>query len=472
MRCTNCGHQGSPGATFCLNCGTRLAPAAPAPSSGGTHRGSGGLPPNQQPQTPANKICMRCNADNAMSMKFCRQCGAPLGDLSAAPQAPSGAAMQVQQQPEIPSTLVEPQAGSAPLPVVPRRRTSATPPPGSLPRASTASGPVRNDGPQQCSICGGDTPGGFTFCQRCGKPLNPPGHVSPAPAQAPAAMQPVAATPAAAQAPAAMQPVAATPAAAQAPAAIQPVATTPAPRPASPAGRRASSQRPTPRSVQIPVAAGPAWASLTCVNRDGSDGDRHDLRGEYVEIGSNPNATIYFDDPFLAGCHARIERRGTGGACIVPVDRLNGVFRRLRQDVTLADGAVVLLGRELVRFELLKKEEVKPVPLTQHGVTLFGSPTRESWGRIMQMLPNAGVRDVRHLYGDEVVVGREEGELVFGDDEFLSRRHAAFRWKHGQCVLSDLGSSNGTFIRLSQPSNLSDGDFLRIGDQMFRFKPE
>ena len=69
-------------------------------------------------------------------------------------------------------------------------------------------------------------------------------------------------------------------------------------------------------------------------------------------------------------------------------------------------------------------------------------------------------------------MGREEGDLIFGDDEFLSRRHAAFRWKHGQCVLSDLGSSNGTFIRLSEPSNLSDGDFLRIGDQMFRYKPE
>ena len=222
----------------------------------------------------------------------------------------------------------------------------------------------------------------------------------------------------------------------------------------------------------MPVAAGPAWATLICVNRDGSDGNTHELRGEYVEIGSNPEATIHFDDPYLSGCHARIERRGTGGARIVPMDRLNGVFRRLRQDVTLSDGAVVLLGRELVRFELLKKEEVKPAPLTQHGVTLFGSPTREAWGRILQLLPNAGIRDIRHLYGDEVVVGREEGDLVFSDDEFLSRRHAAFRWKHGQCVLSDLGSSNGTFIRLSEPSNLSDGDFLRIGDQMFRYKPE
>jgi pSer/pThr/pTyr-binding forkhead associated (FHA) protein len=224
--------------------------------------------------------------------------------------------------------------------------------------------------------------------------------------------------------------------------------------------------------VQIPAVTEPAWASLVSVNRDGSDGVTHALRGEFVELGSSEPSALRFDDPHLAPCHARIERQGSSGARIVPVDRLNGVFRRLRQDTRLADGAIVLLGRELIRFELLGPEESKPKALLQHGVTRFGSPLREAWGRISQILPSGGIRDVRHLHGEEMVVGREEGDLVFSDDEFLSRRHAAFRWQHGQCVLSDLGSSNGTFLRIVEPSNLSDGDFLRIGDQMFRYKPE
>jgi hypothetical protein len=147
------------------------------------------------------------------------------------------------------------------------------------------------------------------------------------------------------------------------------------------------------------------------------------------------------------------------------------VFRRLRQDAKLADGAMILIGRELLRYDQLLASESKPAQLTQHGVSLFGSPMRESWGRISQMLPSGGIRDVRHLYGEEMVVGREEGDLVFSDDEFLSRRHAAFRWKQDHCVVSDLGSSNGTFLRLNDAANLSEGDFLRIGDQMFRYKP-
>lgn len=224
--------------------------------------------------------------------------------------------------------------------------------------------------------------------------------------------------------------------------------------------------------MQTAAALEPAWAALISVNRDGSDGVSHALRGDFVELGSDKDSALYFDDPHLAPCHARIERQGKGGARIIALDRLNGVFRRLRQETRLDDGVILLLGRELVRFELLRPEEAKAKALVQHGVTLLGSPLREAWGRLSQILPNGGIRDVRHLHGTEMVVGREEGDLVFSDDEFLSRRHAAFRWQHGQCVLSDLGSSNGTFIRIMEPSNLSDGDFLRIGDQMFRYKPE
>lgn len=244
---------------------------------------------------------------------------------------------------------------------------------------------------------------------------------------------------------------------------------TPFPNPAPQAVPQ--SRTPTPKSIRIPVATEPPWAFLVSVNRDGSDGKVHELSGDYVELGNSASAGLRFDDPYLAGCHARIERLGTGGARIVPLDRLNGVFRRLRQETPLDDGAIILIGRELLRFDRLGVGEGKPVQLTQHGVSLFGSPMREAWGRLSQVLPSGGIRDVRHLYGAEMVVGREEGDLVFGDDEFLSRRHASLRLHNDACVLGDLGSSNGTFLRLTEPANLSEGDFLRIGDQMFRFKP-
>ncbi len=459
MRCTNCGHQGAPGSTFCLNCGTRLAQSGPvpAPGAGETQRGPVGLPDGRTPQaatptpfpgigsaptTPVmqGQICTQCSAANAPTMRFCRQCGSPLGGghQAPAPQYPG---------PSIPTPVpsrVAPAHGATPVPVhvepARSRPATPTPPPGAVPPGISQAQRAPDPGAvQQCAMCGGQTPSGFSFCQRCGKPLGqqasgPTLTDASAPHQAPVS--------------------------------------TPFPVEAPPAGASPESRRPTPRSVRIPVATEPAWSFLISVNRDGSDGKVHPLIGDYVELGNSASVGLRFDDPYLAGCHARIERLGAGGARIVAVDRLNGVFRRLRQDTRLDDGAMVLIGRELLRFNLLSSAESKPAQLTQHGVSLFGSPMRESWGRISQVLPSGGVRDVRHLYGDEMVVGREEGDLVFGDDEFLSRRHAALRWQDGHCVLSDLGSSNGTFVRIIEPANLSDGDFLRIGDQMFRFKPQ
>ncbi len=449
MRCTNCGHQGAPGSTFCLNCGSRLEQS---PDPGGTHQGAAGLPVTSTPMSgigsaPTAPVmhgqgCTKCGASNAPSMRFCRQCGTPLGDganpLTTAVGPASG---------PYPARPAAPAPTPAPIHVPPARSRPATPtpPPGMVPRGSSqpnrAATGSEGRSVQQCGACGGQTPGGFSFCQRCGKPL----------ATAPAAQMPVAQAPVSTPFPTAPS--------------------QPHSQPHSQPQAVVQSRTPTPKSVRIPVATEPPWAVLISVNRDGSDGATHALSGDYVELGNSSAAGLRFDDPYLATCHARIERLGTGGARIIPLDTLNGVFRRLRQDTPLADGAVILIGRELLRYNSLPASESKPAQLAQHGVSLFGSPMRESWGRVSQLLPSGSIRDVRHLYGTEMVVGREEGDLVFADDEFLSRRHASFRRQNEQVLLSDLGSSNGTFLRLTEPANLSEGDFLRIGDQMFRYKP-
>jgi hypothetical protein len=129
---------------------------------------------------------------------------------------------------------------------------------------------------------------------------------------------------------------------------------------------------------------------------------------------------------------------------------------------------MVLLGRELCQIDLIDDEQTPN--LYQHGVAFFASPVRKPWARLRQILTSGAVGDVRHFYGDEVIVGREEGDIIFADDEFMSRRHAVFRLKGGRCILEDLESSNGTFVRLDGATLVSDSDYLRIGDHMFRFE--
>ncbi|HWU91117.1 MAG TPA: FHA domain-containing protein, partial [Kofleriaceae bacterium] len=148
----------------------------------------------------------------------------------------------------------------------------------------------------------------------------------------------------------------------------------------------------------------------------------------------------------------------------------NGVFRKADAPVELADGMTILVGREVLRYERVEPEELKVHPLVRHGVALFGSPPREPWGRLLQIIPNGGYRDVRHLAGEEVVLGREEGDIVFRDDAFMSRRHAALTWDGRRGQITDLGSSNGTFVRIAGPTPLKHGDHVRMGDQLLRIE--
>jgi pSer/pThr/pTyr-binding forkhead associated (FHA) protein len=86
------------------------------------------------------------------------------------------------------------------------------------------------------------------------------------------------------------------------------------------------------------------------------------------------------------------------------------------------------------------------------------------------------VRDVFHVRKAETVIGREQGDIVFSDDPFLSRRHCVLR-VHGQggagqpraYAIADLGSSNGTFLQVREEVRLRHGDHFRIGQQLFRF---
>lgn len=296
-----------------------------------------------------------------------------------------------------------------------------------------------------CPRCGTQTPLGFAFCQQCGFQMQTPEPAGRA--HAPSTAPPLASA--------------------------QPSLGPKLDAPIDPhAGTLAQDDGPR-ISINTPAAgrpAAPAWGTAVLVNRDGSDGQRFALAGEYLVVGRAGADIAFEDDRFLARQHARLERGGDGIVKVVPLDSLNGVFRKTDAPVELSDGLTVLVGREVLRYEKLDAEEAKVHPLVRHGVALFGSPPREPWGRLVQLVPSGGYRDVRHLAGEETVLGREEGDIVFRDDAFMSRRHAAITWDGKRALITDLGSSNGTFVRLSGSTALRHGDHVRMGDQLLRLE--
>lgn len=208
---------------------------------------------------------------------------------------------------------------------------------------------------------------------------------------------------------------------------------------------------------------------LIVLRRDGSDGETVPLGGDVFDIGRTEGQRTFPDDLYMASRHARLTAP-MGAVVVRSLDSVNGVFLQLHEPWDLQSGDVFYVGRELLRFEQVPADERDPAPVSEHGVRFFGTLQRESWGRLRQLSVAGTARDVFHLARSEVRIGREEGDIVFPDDEFMSRRHAVLNRHGSRARLEDQHSSNGTYVRLRGERELKSGDVLRIGDQVLRFE--
>jgi hypothetical protein len=74
-----------------------------------------------------------------------------------------------------------------------------------------------------------------------------------------------------------------------------------------------------------------------------------------------------------------------------------------------------------------------------------------------------------------ITVGKGPSTLQIEDDPAVSTRHAELALRGGAFVVTDLGSTNGTFVnsqRIAQPTRLGDGDLLRFGNTQMKFRTE
>jgi pSer/pThr/pTyr-binding forkhead associated (FHA) protein len=191
---------------------------------------------------------------------------------------------------------------------------------------------------------------------------------------------------------------------------------------------------------------------------------------ERTDVGSREGDIVLKDDPYLSPRHARIERRDDSFV-LLDLGSVNGIYLRLREPANLADGDMILIGQQVLRFEIPSEAERQVGAATQHGVMIFGTPEQPRLARLTQYTTEGLGRDVYHLHRNETVFGREAADLTFSDDPFLSRRHAAIvlHPHERHFVLRDLGSSNGTALRCRTEHILASGDQFRLGRHLFRF---
>jgi hypothetical protein len=177
-------------------------------------------------------------------------------------------------------------------------------------------------------------------------------------------------------------------------------------------------------ATHVGQAGGQAPARLVSIMKDGSDGTSYPLMGDQIDVGRTEGDIVLSDDPYLSPRHARLRRRADGYS-VRDLDSVNGIYIRLKDGVELADGDMILLGQQVLRFELLSEGEAPIGPAQIGGVFVFGTPEVPRVARLVVYSTEGIGRDFVSLYRGETVLGRENGDLVFTDDPFLSRRHRA-----------------------------------------------
>ena len=210
-------------------------------------------------------------------------------------------------------------------------------------------------------------------------------------------------------------------------------------------------------------------ARLVVIGQDGKPGREYPILDDQTDVGREEGGIVLPNDPYVAPRHARLTRRN-GRFFVRDLESVNGVYVRLRAQERLQHADLVLIGLEVLRFEVVSDAEKGLSPAVERGTQIFGSPSAPRHMRLCQRTVEGVTRDVYYPTRDEAVVGREQGDIVFTNDPFMSRRHAAITRdpSNGTFSLRDLGSSNGTYLAIRSERELTPGDHVRIGQHLFR----
>ncbi len=379
-------------------------------------------------------VCPRCSKENQDHYKFCLGCGSELPREAAAPKnfsartppsampavspAAAPAAAPAASMPRPPDNkglqFAATQHGSVSYPPAPAapaaqaqpvRASVAPAAPAPAARAvSAAPAPAPAAAVNACPSCGNPVPPDFKFCGTCGHRMTPGA----------AAAAPVAAL------------------------------------------------APAPAPVAASVVARPSRGSIVVINPDGTEGDSFPLADGNTTIGRDAGA-VFAADAYLSPVHATFSFAGP--TCSVKDEgSLNGVYVKLKRDtpVKLQDGDIFRIGQEILRYELI------PQAALIHGVEPMGSPNPGYVGRLSLVIGRESTGNAHAIPPDGMHMGRERGEAIFPDDGYVSGLHCRVHHDGQSAVLTDVGSSNGTFLRIRGQRQVVSGDLLLMGQQLFR----
>ncbi len=488
IKCPNCGRDNAVNFNFCLDCGYDLKAYREAFPDG--------LPAAPPPPPPAVTSTSMPAMPAASLESYAPSAPLPPAPI-ALPQSLTPAATQSPlppppRQPTRPQAILPPEPGPPSFPPLPHTQPliHAPPQPAPLPRTLTppaalpplpplarSQAPADAFGPPALSMP--PTPALVMPAPPMAAPLPPQPVAAPMPVTAPSAPLPVA-PPLAPPAP----PLAAPPQAAPAANACPSCGYGNAPTvkfcgncgkrldvAGAPGAVEAGGAQRTMFMHAADLAAPPKekLCKLITIDQAGREGMTFTIKSGETLCGRVNGVILFFDDPFVSPTHCKFSFL-QGKLKVIDQGSLNGVYLRVKQEQRVVDGDLLRVGRQLFRYESLEKAAFQVKKIPGDDSRIWGSPNAASFGRLVQILEDGRTGEIRLLSGERCQLGRENGDIVMPTDGFISGRHCVFTQQNGETMLTDLGSSNGTYVRVRIEADVGHGDFVLVGNQMLRIE--
>jgi ABC-type multidrug transport system ATPase subunit/pSer/pThr/pTyr-binding forkhead associated (FHA) protein len=210
----------------------------------------------------------------------------------------------------------------------------------------------------------------------------------------------------------------------------------------------------SPNAPSIP----PGMPSLQVIIHEGrNEGrNRYPLNKPVITIGRDPSNDIVIPAGVVSRHHAEIIQQG-GGFQIVDKKSVNGIYSQGRP----------ITHKQLVHGDLFRIGDLNGTLVTLIFDSGSGAPLDQAPPPAMQQFALAGAPAV-------VTIGRAPGNTILLNHPLVSQRHAELARdpRSGVYVLTDKGSTNGTFVngvRISGRVRLDPGNEVRIGPYRFVF---
>ena len=131
----------------------------------------------------------------------------------------------------------------------------------------------------------------------------------------------------------------------------------------------------------------------------------------------------------------------------------------------------------------MERQIVPPTPHESRDQTLADTrielldsgdalPAAEGRGCLLQIYPVPGTPGLMRLAPSRTVLGRDSTCHVTVDDTSVSRMHASVEWADEAYHITDLNSTNGSWIndtKLESQAQLAGGELIRLGNTILKF---